>query len=321
MKVDPALAEVHREDDGTETLHLSDAGRITQFGAFLETLPPGAFSSHRHWHENEDEMLLMIQGQAITVDDDGRHPLGPLDAACWRHGDPNGHQVRNESDAPLRYIIIGTRIASDICHYSDDGRTLINTKTDWRITNAKGEVLRQGDLPEVLLNLPEVWGTPFDPLLPAERIQLADDADWQDDDAPHAILGPGPGPYRYRLISDLGGISQFGAFIEELPPGSSSGRRHWHEREDEMIVMLDGEVILVEDTETQLHAGDTAAWAAGTPIGHRLDNRSNTPARYLVIGTRFHEDRVHYTDHDLITEKTGTARRYLHRDGTPYGGH
>lgn len=134
----------------------------------------------------------------------------------------------------------------------------------------------------------------------------------------HPVLGAGPGPYAYRLLSDPGQLTQFGAFIEELPSGSSSGRRHWHEAEDEMIVMLSGEVVLVEDTETTLTAGDVATWPAGHPVGHRLDNRSGQPARYLVVGTRKTTDRIHYTDHDLITEKDGSTRRYLHRDGTPY---
>ncbi len=61
-----------------------------------------------------------------------------------------------------------------------------------------------------------------------------------------------------------------------------------------------------------------AAWPAGHPVGHRLDNRSAAPARYLVIGTRATRDRIHYTDHDLITEKNGPDRRYLRRDGTPH---
>lgn len=132
------------------------------------------------------------------------------------------------------------------------------------------------------------------------------------------ITGPDPGPYRYRLLSDPGGLSQFGAFLEELPPGSSSGHRHWHADEDEMILMLSGEVVLVEETETILCPGDAAAWPAGNPVGHRLDNRSAAPVRYLVIGTRRTHDTIHYTDHDLVTEKDGEARRYLHRDGLPY---
>jgi uncharacterized cupin superfamily protein len=145
--------------------------------------------------------------------------------------------------------------------------------------------------------------------------------DWIDEPAyTHPVIGQHPGPYRYRLMSDPGGLTQFGAFLEELPPGSRSGHRHWHEAEDEMIWMLEGEVVLVEDEETLLVAGDVACWPAGRPTGHRLDNRSDRPARYLVIGTRSRHDRIHYTDHDLITEKDGATRRYLRRDGTPYRG-
>ena len=142
--------------------------------------------------------------------------------------------------------------------------------------------------------------------------------DWFEENPSHPILGPGPGPYRAQLLSDPGEITQFGCFIEELPPGSRSGHRHWHEAEDEMVLMLAGEVVLVEDSETPLRAGDVACWPAGHPVGHRLDNRGAEPARYLVIGARLDRDRIHYTDHDLITEKDGAARRYLHRDGTPY---
>jgi uncharacterized cupin superfamily protein len=85
-----------------------------------------------------------------------------------------------------------------------------------------------------------------------------------------------------------------------------------------MIFLLSGHVVLVEDTETQLHPGDTACWPAGQPTGHQLQNRSDAPAIYLTIGTRHVRDVIHYSDHDLITHKDGKARRYLHRDGTPY---
>lgn len=145
-------------------------------------------------------------------------------------------------------------------------------------------------------------------------------SDWaKADPYSHPVIkGPDPGPYSYQLLSDPGGLTQFGAFLEELPPGSSSGQRHWHADEDEMILMLSGQVVLVEDRETTLSPGDVAAWPAGNSVGHRLDNRFDQPARYLVIGTRAQRDTIHYTDHDLVTEKDGTERRYLHRDGTPY---
>ena len=141
-------------------------------------------------------------------------------------------------------------------------------------------------------------------------VQVADDA--------HPILGAIPSPFSYQLLSDPGGLTQFGAFLETLPPGSQSGHRHWHEGEDEMVYILSGVVVLVEDTENTLHPGDCACWPAGSPIGHRLDNRSSAPVTYLVIGTRAMTDIIHYSDHDLITHKDGTARRYLRADGTEY---
>jgi uncharacterized cupin superfamily protein len=138
------------------------------------------------------------------------------------------------------------------------------------------------------------------------------------EDYTHPIVGGALGPYAYQLLSDPGGLTQFGAFIEELPPGSASGHRHWHETEDEMVLILSGEVVLIEDGETILRAGDAACWPAGQPVGHRMENRSGEVARYVVIGTRNPRDVIHYSDHDLITHKDGPNRRYLHRDGTPY---
>lgn len=134
-------------------------------------------------------------------------------------------------------------------------------------------------------------------------------------DTAHPVLGAGGGPYAYQLLSDPGGLTQFGAFIEILPAGSKSSFRHWHETEDEMIFLLSGEVVLVEDRETILRAGDVAAWPAGLAVGHCLENRSGAEARYLVIGTRAMRDVIHYPDHDLVTQKDGQTRRYTHADG------
>lgn len=137
------------------------------------------------------------------------------------------------------------------------------------------------------------------------------------EDTPHTILGGGLGPYMYQLLSDPGGLTQYGAFIEVLPPGSRSCFRHWHETEDEMIYMLAGTVVLIEDQETELSPGDCAAWPAGLTVAHCLENRGAEDARYLVIGTRNQTDIIHYPDHDLITHKDGSARHYMHADGRP----
>ena len=134
----------------------------------------------------------------------------------------------------------------------------------------------------------------------------------------HPVLGVPLGAYAHRSLGDLGGLTQFGVHIERLPPGSISSLRHWHETEDEFILMLSGEVILLEDgTETRLVPGDAAAWPAGVPIGHCLENRSGAEATYLTVGTRKRADSIHYPDHDRVCHRDGPTRRWTRGDGTP----
>jgi uncharacterized cupin superfamily protein len=134
----------------------------------------------------------------------------------------------------------------------------------------------------------------------------------------HPVLGVPMHPYAHRILGDPGGLTQFGVHIERLPPGSTSSLRHWHETEDEFILMLAGEVILHENgTQTHLAAGDAAAWPAGVPNGHCLENRSGADATYLTAGTRNRADTIHYPDHDRVCHRDGPTRRWTRGDGTP----
>ena len=77
-----------------------------------------------------------------------------------------------------------------------------------------------------------------------------------------AVLGP-LGPFEGRSISATFGLAHLGANIETLEPGSRSSHRHWHDRVDEIVVVLDGALTLVEDdAETPLHTGDVAVFKA-----------------------------------------------------------
>jgi len=96
------------------------AGGITQFGANLVTLPPGGWSSQRHWHSHEDELLVILAGEAVLVEEDGETILRPGDIACFPASAPNGHHLQNRSAAPCRFLAIGTdHPATDQCHYPD----------------------------------------------------------------------------------------------------------------------------------------------------------------------------------------------------------
>lgn len=120
----------------------------------------------------------------------------------------------------------------------------------------------------------------------------------------------------YRRLAPTAGLSEFGATLATLKPGAWSSQRHWHAEEDELLVMLSGEAVLVEeDGETVLRAGDIAAWPKGVENGHHLRNNSDADCTFLVVsaGDRSN-DRGAYPDIDMLFTPEG----YTRRDGTPY---
>ena len=97
---------------------LAPAGGIEDFGASHVELQPGAWSSQRHWHEDEDELVVLLAGEAVLVDDSGEAVMRAGDIAAFAKGDGNGHVLQNRSDAPCIFVAIGRPAQSD-CHYPD----------------------------------------------------------------------------------------------------------------------------------------------------------------------------------------------------------
>lgn len=105
---------------GRSRIDVAAAGRLTQFGANLVTLLPGAWSSQRHWHSHEDELVIIVTGTLTLVEDHGETELHPGDIATWPAGVPNGHHLQNRTAEPASFLAIGTdRPTRDHCHYPD----------------------------------------------------------------------------------------------------------------------------------------------------------------------------------------------------------
>jgi uncharacterized cupin superfamily protein len=122
-----------------------------------------------------------------------------------------------------------------------------------------------------------------------------------------------------KRLGNAAGLDQFGVNLTTLKPGAASALRHWHEKEDELIYMLEGEVVLVEDEgETVLKPGDAAGFKANSGNGHHLINKSNRDAVYLEIGTRSKHERVDYPGVDLMVIRDDKGARYTHKNGDPY---
>ncbi|WP_026757478.1 cupin domain-containing protein [Sediminimonas qiaohouensis] len=137
-----------------------------------------------------------------------------------------------------------------------------------------------------------------------------------------------PAPYDAEMagrsslrVGDAGGLTQFGANIVILAPGAKSSLRHWHERQDEFVMVIHGACTLIDDDgEHHMQAGDCATFPAGDGNGHHLVNHTAEEARFLVIGTRTPEEAAWYSDIDLKVTMSAEGAAFTRKDGTPYKG-
>lgn len=122
-----------------------------------------------------------------------------------------------------------------------------------------------------------------------------------------------------KRLGDAGGLRDFGVNLMTLPPGGWSSQRHWHSHEDEFVWVIEGELVLVENEgETLLRAGDCAAFPKNSGNGHHLINRSTVMAVYLEAGSRQPQDLTTCSDIDM--QSANSDGRFVHKDGTPYPG-
>ena len=101
-------------------LKLAEAAGLTQFGVNLLRLPPGSWSSQRHWHTHDEEFVMVLEGEVVLVTNSGEETLRAGDSAGFRAGDPDGHHLQNRSDREAVLLEIGTDHPDvDVCEYSD----------------------------------------------------------------------------------------------------------------------------------------------------------------------------------------------------------
>jgi uncharacterized cupin superfamily protein len=132
--------EIYRKEvEGRARARLGDLFGLTQFGVNIVTLDPGSWSSHRHWHDKEDEFIYIVEGEVTLVDDDGAHLLKPGMCAGFKAGSGNGHHLQNNSKSPCTYLEVGTRSASDEVTYSDIDMKAVKVDGEgWRFVKKDG---------------------------------------------------------------------------------------------------------------------------------------------------------------------------------------
>ncbi len=128
-----------RAVEGRWRRRLGDAVGLTQFGVNLTTLKPGAWSSQRHWHEAEDELIYVLAGELVLCENGGETLLKAGDAAGWKAGAPNGHCLINRSPRDAVYLEIGSRFAREKVNYPDIDMRFERDETGTRYLHKSGE--------------------------------------------------------------------------------------------------------------------------------------------------------------------------------------
>lgn len=104
---------------GRTRRRLGDAGGLRDFGVNLMTLPPGGWSSQRHWHSDEDEFVYVLEGELTLIEDDGERLLGAGECAAFPKSTGNGHHLKNHASVMAVYLEVGSRKPNDLTTCSD----------------------------------------------------------------------------------------------------------------------------------------------------------------------------------------------------------
>jgi uncharacterized cupin superfamily protein len=128
-----------KETVGREKQRLGNSIGLNQFGVNLVTLKPGAWSSQRHWHRNEDEFVYVLEGEITLVEDHGEVMLKPGDTAGWKANSRIGHCLINRTKQDARYIEVGTRAPFETAVYPDIDMRAERDKNGMRYLKKTGE--------------------------------------------------------------------------------------------------------------------------------------------------------------------------------------
>lgn len=134
--------------------------------------------------------------------------------------------------------------------------------------------------------------------------------------APYAAMMEGRSSLR---LGQAAGLTQFGVNLVTLKPGALSSLRHWHRQEDEFVMIMAGECVMVtDDGEEIMRKGDCVGFPANRPDGHHFINRGDTPAVFLVVGSKAAEEVATYSDVDLMIHVKDGVSTFTQKDGRPY---
>lgn len=274
---------------GVRYRHLSLAalGKDYRIGVAIEELPPGMRTAPAHYHIFEEEHLYILEGSLTLRLGSRSHAMKAGDYICFPAGQKAGHCLLNETDAPCRYVIIGENDPREVVVYTDTDKVLVRALGrralfDMAAMRGYWDGEDTGIAPGVPVpgNEARLDAGPD----PAPRPPVAsENVELETDDVSPRFGGQ----MRHLTYAAVGKDYRVGVLIEMPAPGKRLAPLHYHMREEEHALVLEGELtLLLGDESHVMRPGDYVAFPAGRKIGHSLLNSGAGPCRYLMIGAR-----------------------------------
>lgn len=274
---------------GVRYRHLSLAalGEDYRIGVTIEELPPGMRTAPAHYHIFEEEHVYVLEGTPTLRLGDRRHRMKPGDYVCFPAGQKAGHCLVNETDAACRYVIIGENDPDEVVVYTDSNKVLVRALGRRALFDLAAT---RGYWDGEATGLPAGAAVPGNEAAvdtgpdPAPRPPVASgDVPLEEDD----ISPRFGGAIRHLTYAAVGMDYHVGVLIEMPAPGKRLAPLHYHMREEEHALVLEGELtLLLGDENHIMKPGDYVAFPAGRKVGHSFMNSGSGPCRYLMIGAR-----------------------------------
>ena len=91
-------------------------------GGTVYEVEPGNRLWPYHTHHANEEWAIVVGGRPTLRTPEGEQQLTQGDAVCFPRGKDGAHQIRNDTEEPIRVLMLSTLLKPDIVEYLDSGK-------------------------------------------------------------------------------------------------------------------------------------------------------------------------------------------------------